>query len=204
MFVEITEIEQSFSLKDKQVTNYLVLSLANGKSLRVPVDEEATQYIIEASLLNGNSTEPQANAAGSALISSEPINAPSPLSVGPIEPLSEIFSQPKVKWAGLPDDQLSPFMKKLLLQSGTPLELSQEDLDSLVAKILEKMGKQAEAKATAPSLEFVDGPVVMRRPPMRTVPKDDDGYPIVGTSQGVDPGEVVERRDLDEDGVGQL
>lgn len=196
MFVEITEIEQSFSLKDRQVANYLVLDLGNGKLLKVPVDEEAMQFIIEASV-NGKEVEPQVHTSGYMA----PVSPPSSSS---IEPLGEAFTQSKIKWMELPETQLSPFMKKILLQTGTPMELSQLDLDSLISKIIDKMS-QAKAETQPPSLQFVDGPVVMRRPPMRTVPKDDDGYPIVGTTQGIDPGEVVERsRDMDEDGVGQL
>lgn len=129
----------------------------------------------------------------------------------------------RVKWRLLDDTVLTPRMKSILNAVGLADEVSITELKRTVEKIVSKMprpvaqapqrapqdnGARQPARTKIPGVGEVvwrDGPVVIDRPPRRTVPKDDFGYPIVpGTAGTRDPGELVGRGDLDEDGVGQL
>ena len=128
-----------------------------------------------------------------------------------------------VVWRELSDDILTSRMKSILTAVGLSEEVSVGELKRTVEKIVSKLPKQqpdppqhalqgngakAPARTVVPGVGQVvwkDGPVVIQKPPIRTVPMTAMGYPIVqGNSDTRDPGEVVGRGDLDEDGVGQL
>ena len=134
---------------------------------------------------------------------------------------NEVEPDDMVQWRLLGDDVLTPKMKNILNAVGLADEVSISELKRTVEKIVSKMPKatpqrpqraagngQPAARTNVPGVGEVvwrDGPVVIHRPPRRTVPKDAYGYPVVPGNAGTrDPGEVVGRGDLDEDGIGQL
>lgn len=121
----------------------------------------------------------------------------------------------RVQWRLLSDEVLTPKMKNILNAVGLPDEVSVSELKRTVEKIVSKLPRPdvtpperapRQAKTVIPGVGQVawhNGPVVVNRPPIKTVPKDSMGYPVV-QGRGHDPGEHVGRGDTDEDGVAQL
>lgn len=216
MNVTITAIDQSYSLKTGEVTNFAVIRMPSGRVVRVALSEEDTQ-----SLLVENST-PYEEASDSDPVESQvameqllaqevlfqPSVVPSPTPAmdptresGWKEPFYEHHvEEGVVEWEKLPDTQLPPQMKQVMRTAGINQFISIKELDDVKKMILERMSKKPKpgqvdwsggSQAAGPWDNF------------KTVPRDEAGNPIPpGGIIEADPGELSDGDD--DDGVGQL
>lgn len=104
-------------------------------------------------------------------------------------------AEQEVEWSKLPDEHLSPQMKKTMSELGVRPVMPASELVAVVDQITERLMETRQNQT----------PRVQRLQPVRprTVQKDDMGYPIVRQQVERDPGEVAVTG-RDEDGVQQL
>lgn len=191
MQVTIESINQKMELvTDKgaiQVRTSINIRLPNGTSIAVDVEPQVAQEIVQASALK----EVEPKQPGPSY--TEEVEAAEPTE-------TNVFFEEQdpdammVDWTGLPDDSISPQIKKVLANIGAPRAMKISELSHLVDKISEQFLKQAEQKSKpVGKVHRVDVPRA------KTVPKDEYGYPVVAQKAS-----EAESSSSDEDGVPQL
>lgn len=210
MKATITDIDQSFSLDSRQMTNFLVLKLPSGKKIRLPIDEDLIDVVIAESTVPSNEV-PEARDervdAGSsdAVFQHESFEEPNPFTSGEWqaaeeqveeeEPLNSPDQHDVVDWEALPDSELSPKIKQILKTSRINRIITVSELTALKLQIEEHLSRAPKAG----KVQWGQGPTVAKERPIRTVPMDIAGNPLP-------PGGIVEA-DMtqdDDDGVSQV
>jgi hypothetical protein len=210
MRVLVEEINQVLSLLDGAMKTRVTLKLPSGALISAQVEKDALEELLKEANLVPRETEPALEEQGEA----------------------ESPDENLVEWAAVSDEYLAPELKQMLAELGAAPVMPMQDLIALVTEIRQANGLMEQAVpeptqpdpapgyAPAPVQPYPvqtqpvapvqpqpqaqpTGRVVMHRPPpIRSVPKDDQGYPIVPGMEP-DPGEVA-LPDSDEDGVGQM
>jgi hypothetical protein len=222
MNLQPVAVEQRVDLTNGRVDNFLVMRLPNGKETRAPVDTETVQELIAE--MTGDRT---ANPEPATAVATAEVSAPAEPEEEKIDwrliPNNELplLVKTALKELAVPD-MLTPTMLNTMVQ-----QLTERFGDEDWAHVREIMEAESKAPAQPPvEAPAPDPPPVIKAPPpaappvgqvqwadgspiapsasapMRTVPKDDKGYPIVGGL--VDPGAVVGGTGTDEDGVGSI
>ena len=196
MRVDIIAIDQTYPLDGTPARNFAVIRLPNGQIVRGEVDDSGTQMLLRAASDSG--FEPT---APSDLTIEPPTFVPEEEGI-----LEQAFEEPEeeevIEWMKLPPTVLTPVMKKSLLEAGAPPLLTEAQLQQYVTALIEGMGSETpKPKITTQQ----SARVVQRVPPIRTVPMDEKGNPIVASTRGeIDAGEVVGEGERDEDGVASV
>lgn len=222
MNVELLEINQSVSLSDTSTSFSVVFRLPNGQLVQASLNNEATETILGCQVKESSPPQPTPPPPVQVAPPTQvapPASVPVPTQVPtPLEDTSvfdEVDEDDRVEWRKLDDDVLKARTKAILDAIGLPPIVSVSELKKTVEKVISKLPRadvqppqRAAPTTVVPGVGQVvwkDGPVVVRRPPIRTVPKTDMGYPIVsGVRETQDPGERIGGGDADEDGVSQL
>lgn len=209
MQVIIESIDQKLLLNGKsQLVTFLTLELPNGEKVSAQVAPDVAQTLIS---LVPESTEELELPSVHVDVPLQTRTHPLPVQPPATEqaPEDEIFSasdQPEepeqqIEWAALPDEHLSPQMKKILQDLGAAPVMPATSLVALVDQITERLIEQKQTQQPQP---VVGKPQQLQVARPKTVPRDEMGYPVVaGQSQDRDPGEVALMGE-DEDGVPQL
>lgn len=227
MLVYVEDIQQSMTLRTGQVRSYLTLKLPSGVTINVPVEEEQIKAILEASVAAGEG-EQQPEQPEEQYQPPAPDEFPPMVQEPEGTEEEQVSADDLVSWEELPDTVLSDSMKQILREVGASPEMPMNSLVTLVDDIAERMMQQAEAKAQgavqpAPAQvdpQYADWPakpakapqkppqgkvnqpvgrvIVPQSPPIRSVQKDELGYPVVPGMVN-DPGEIPAFGD--EDGV---
>lgn len=203
MKISITDIEQSYSLKDGNTVNYAVVELPSGKKSRFVIDDEMVAEIIAESTRTNYGDGPREGEAASVedahqhefFTSIGPEIEHTPIEA--VEQYEHHVEAGAVEWEKLPDTQLPPSMKQIMRTAKLNPIISADDLETIKASILQKMGKTAKPG----KVDWQEG---TRRQvdnrPRRTVPMDDAGNPLPpGGIMEADPGEGPD----EDDGVDQ-
>ena len=224
MLVYIEDIQQNMTLSSGVVQSYARLKLPSGKIIAVPLDEEQLMEVMEASVVAPTD-------AGLNEVREEYVQQQVEMSPEPGE--EQTATGDLVRWADLPSTALPDSMKQILQELGAAPEMPHDALVALVDDISERMIQQAAGGAAPPAeppqaapltseqtqwpqrpqapapppqqpqQQQVGRVVVPQAPRMRTVPKNEQGYPVVPGLVDSDPGEVA-LAGGDEDGVGTI
>lgn len=231
MLSKIVKLDQSFNISLGHVTNYIVMELQNGSVIRAQVTDAEYNHVLEAvstmtdeattenvhpqHLEQGEDYDPNAPENTKAPYSAESVQAEDSEDVhseilfqasGSVDPPQaedeEEEEEDMVSWRELPDTALSPLMKKILEDIALPDPVAYSTLEAVVAAVAEGKGPEGNGAPT-PGVRITEGTrIVSKVPPIRSVDKDEMGYPRV--PQATQAPSVAGGEDLDEDGVGQL
>lgn len=231
MLVKLLRIDQSFSLESGESSFFAVFMLPGGREVLAEMAPDATEAVIKCSMQAQadhnelaspppplrNPPPPPIEHPQPAQVSVPVPPVPTPASPVPVNEEELFAHDEKIAWRELPDETLNPRMKSILGSLGIDDVIHLSELKNLVERIVAKMpAPKPPPPQRAPQtpvtnipnvgqVSWTNGPVIMEKKPIRTVPKDDMGYPIVpGNRDTRDPGEVVGHGDKDEDGIGQL
>lgn len=202
MKVTIESIDQKLKLDgSSELVTYLALLLPNGESVSALVDSEVAQTVIKLAAQPDYVTEAEAETTHLYDDVREEFDGDvfgGDVDVEPQGTIDSVFSDDSlISWRELPDTSLPAHVKLELQKAGVPEQLKVEELVELTESITEKL---MEKKKAQPKVQGVVQRV--QSPPIKTVPKDEMGYPRV-TNVERDPGEVAQMG-TDEDGVPQL
>ncbi len=225
MNLQPVAVEQRVDLSNGHVDNFLVVRLPNGKETRAPVDTETVEDLL-AEMSGERTADPGPAVAVATAAVSEP--APEEEQIAWLSlPNDELplLVKTALKELGIPE-MVTPSMLNTMVQQLTE-RFSEEDW-SHVRKVMEAEScAPAQPPAAEPPAPAPEPPPLIKAPPpaappigqvqwadgspiapsasapMRTVPKDAMGYPVVSDGQ-VDPGAVVGGVGTDEDGVGSI
>lgn len=198
MNVNIKSIIQEIAIDDGQVVHSLLVELPNGNQIKLAVAEEDVDLLLSATVQFEDT--PLEELSGSHEESDEEdeddyIDEVSHLSV--TDNVTSI--RPMVDWTELSEEDLPSFIKEQLSVQNIPNIVSKDRLNELILAIVNGvLANSGNVEPPAPP-----GRVRPRSTSMRTVPKDEFGYPIVQGNGSVPASEVTGGRDQDEDGVGQ-
>lgn len=221
MHVRIEAVNQTYPMDGGEVENFLKVSLPNGQSIRVKIENDDLEVLLgvaagppkqrEALPPTQHFTPVRQEGGEVALEFGSELGS---VEVAPQAPVHATV--PMVDWTLLSDSDLPPVIRQILMDMGVPAVMSTVDLSSILNEISDRMLQEASSRAVASTppqrpLQQAQQPrppigrlqVATQPSPRRTVPMDDHGYPIVHQSH--DPGErAVSIPDADEDGISQM
>jgi hypothetical protein len=195
--ISIEEINQVWSLRTETMKTRIVILLPSGKKISAIIEDDDVATVLAALISETSAAKAPAQDDSEAVVEETP--APE-----------------EVIWMNLPDNYLAPQMKRMLQELGAAPSMSMPDLIALVHEVSRTDGLMEQVEqAAAPQVagppapiqpvaveEQKPGEVRTRRKPIRTVPKDENGYPVVpGMTQ--DPRDEISL-DADEDGISSL
>lgn len=211
MIVTIESIDQRLKLDgSSELVTSLSLLLPNGMTVSAQVASEAAQTIIN--LVSDPEYVPETHTVtetpeasegpvelyGNVRVEESPLDFDGDVFGGDVGEATEEPEQELISWRELPDTTLPSHVKLELEKAGVDDQLKVADLVELTETITERLMEQKRAQP-----QRVQGVVQrVQSPPIKTVPKDEMGYPRV-TSVDRDPGEIAQMG-TDEDGVPQL
>lgn len=204
MNITIESIDQKLKLDgSSELVTYLSLLLPNGESISAQVGPEVAQTIINLISQPGYVAETPAFDT-----IDEPVGHYEDAHIengfdggvfgGDLEVPEEPSSDELIAWKDLPSTTLPNQVKIELQKAGVGAHLKVSDLVELTESITERLleEKRAPPQRTQGVVQRV------QTPPVKTVPKDEMGYPRVPAIDR-DPGEIAQMG-TDEDGVPQL
>lgn len=194
MNVEIIKIDQSFSLKTREVENYLVLRLPSGAEVKALVSDDDCSQIIQHSVGDGQETKEDDYAQDNASVDVMGFEGVQPVLEAPPAPINAVSSHQLVEWRSLNVGILPDNVREVLESSSLPDRVELSKLLPLIRDISNQLNPPSPPPGPA------QAPGFLQSAPRLQVPKDEMGNPIVpGGRVEQDPGEVT-----DEDGVPQL
>lgn len=182
MQVELNRLEQVFSLDDKKMKTFLVFTLPNGQEISATLSDDDSEAVV--AVVMGAPEEVE-----------DPISLPFPEaddeeSLLPVYNNSVPEEAETVEWMTLPDNVLPIELKRYLIESGAPEELTVNEMQERLAPMLSQVPRTRTADI--PQHRLVD------IPRSRTVDSDEMGNPLVHQTV------QTSMTEDDEDGVAQL
>jgi hypothetical protein len=224
MLVYIEGIQQNMSLQTGEVESFARLKLPTGEIISVPLDEEQIMKVMEASASGGEVQTPTEEAAE---VIQNTVAQYQPAEELQEEP-GEMVRWAELPDNVLSDD-IKEVLAASGVEEEMPMDRLVALVDSVTERLAELQGQDNPPRAAAISPEqYAQWPaqqpvaqqpavqparrqqrqqpvgrvVVPQAPPVRTVPKDERGYPVVPGMAQSDPGEIPVHGD--EDGVSSL
>lgn len=182
MFVEIKSIDQKLDLDTHKVTSHVTIKLPNGELIQAILDESGAEVLLTSSM---QSKPPQR-----APVAEEQVYEEHDL--GEQQETQQV-EEDVIDWTTLPSSVLSDEVKAILTRNHVPSVLTDSQFSSLIEEVSTSM---IQSKNTV-SQERLGVVKSLKGRPMKSAPKDANGYPIMAATD--DSKDV----DVDEDGVAQ-
>ncbi len=200
--IRATRIDQSFSLENGAMQNFLIVTLPDGSELRAPItDEQVEQLVKEVSGTNGAGVAHDMVGLGEEVVT--PWNGKTPTypdppvqTIGAESPEQDevnaqaLFNQLQeeaepeptgelINWGALPNEMLTVTMKAAFRLLGAAPQMSYADVQQLSSNIADTFGEEDWAKVRA---SLAPAQAAPPKPPIGQV-QWADGSPMVAGSK---------------------
>lgn len=179
MYVEITAIEQRYSMRDQRTISHVIVTLPSGRNLTVEVTEEEAVAIIEANALNNTGTIEHTRVQEEDSVSFETDTS---------------LQEDTIDWMQIDDEVLLPIVKAEFMRRQLPQYLHVALVAKLAKEVIDSLAAFDEPEEAGIGVVERNVRLPGRERQQRRIESDEAGNPVVPSAvqPDHDPGEIVD------------